>query len=275
MTESTDGDEAVIGSLREVWASVADACRQLDESQWVLPTDCPGWSVRDQISHLIGVERTLLGDPMPEPVSEERPYVKNPIGALNESWIEVRRDTPGPEVLAEFVDVTDHRLAALRAFPPAKFDEVGWSPIGQVPYREFMGTRVLDSWAHEQDVRRALDRPGGRNGTGERLVLDRCAGAMAYVVGKKVKPPEGSTILFAVSGELGRQVPVMVEGGRARVAPHVPTDPTVTLAMDQEAFWRLGFGRATAAEVLAAGQADVVGDVALGHQVLESMSFMI
>ena len=275
MTGSTDGEEAVIESLREVWASVANACRELDESRWALPTDCPGWSVRDQISHLIGVERTLLGDPMPQPVSEVRPYIKNPIGALNESWIEVRRDKPGPEVLAEFVDVTDQRLAALRAFPPAKFDEVGWSPIGQVPYREFMGTRVLDSWAHEQDVRRALDRPGGRNGAGETLVLERCAGAMAYVAGKKVKPPEGSTILFEVSGESGRQVPVTMEGGRARVAPEVPTDPTVTLTMDQETFWRLGFGRTTAAEVLACGQVDVVGDVALGHRVLESMSFMI
>jgi uncharacterized protein (TIGR03083 family) len=275
MAESGGGGEAVIGSLAEVWASVADACRDLDDGQWALPTDCPGWSVQDQLSHLIGVEHTLLGDPAPKPVSPVPPYVKNPIGEMNEAWIEARRQVAGSEVLAEFVDVTDRRLAALRGFPPEKFDEVGWSPIGQVPYRDFMGTRVLDSWTHEQDIRRAVERPGGRNGAGEKHILTQCAGAMSFVVGKKVAPPDGTSVLFEVSGALGRSVPVEVEGGRAHVRPEPGSEPTVTLTMDQDAFWRLGFGRVSAAEALASGEARLSGDVALGQRVLESMNFMI
>jgi len=275
MAETPAAHEAVVDSLAEVWASVADACRDLDDSQWALPTDCPGWSVQDQLSHLIGVERTLLGDPAPEPVNQVPPYVKNAIGEMNEAWIEARRQRPGSEVLAEFVDVTDRRLAALRGFPPEKFDEVGWSPIGQVPYRDFMGTRLLDSWTHEQDIRRALDRPGGRNGAGETHIVTQCAGAMSFVVGKKVAPPDGTTVLFEVGGDLGRRVPVVVEGGRASVRPELPSPPTVTLAMDQETFWRLGFGRVSPADVLASGEASISGDAALGQQVLESMNFMI
>jgi uncharacterized protein (TIGR03083 family) len=267
--------EAVIASLEEVWASMADACRHLDADQWGLPTDCPGWSVRDQVSHLVGIEHILLGDPAPEPVTVVPPYVKNPIGEMNEAWIESRRQTPGPEVLAEFVDVTTRRLAELRGFPPEKFDEIGWSPIGQVPYRDFMDTRVLDSWTHEQDVRHALDRPGGRNGAGETLVLDKCAGAMSFVVGKKVGPPDGTSVLFEVNGALGRPVPVVVEAGRAHLRAELPSEPTVTLAMDQEAFWRLGLGRVSADEVLGSGQAALSGDAALGQQVLASMNFMI
>ena len=275
MAESGGDGEAVIGSLAEVWASVADACRDLDDGQWALPTDCPGWSVQDQLSHVIGVEHTLLGDPAPTPVSPVPPYVKNPIGEMNEAWIEARRQVAGSEVLAEFVDVTDRRLAALRGFPPEKFDEVGWSPIGQVPYRDFMGTRVLDSWTHEQDIRRALGRPGGRDGAGEKHILTQCAGAMSFVVGKKVAPPDGTRVLFEVSGALGRSVPVEVEGGRAYVRPELGSEPTVTLTMDQEAFWRLGFGRVSAAEALASGEARLSGDAALGQRVLESMNFMI
>jgi uncharacterized protein (TIGR03083 family) len=34
-------------------------------AQWDLPTECPGWTVRDQVSHIVGVERMLLGDPEP------------------------------------------------------------------------------------------------------------------------------------------------------------------------------------------------------------------
>lgn len=275
MARPAAAPEPVIDSLEEVWASIVDGCGNLDEDQWALPTDCPGWSVRDQVSHLIGIEHTLLGDPVPAPVTVVPPYVKNPIGEMNEAWIEARRQTPGSEVLAEFVEVTARRLAELRSFPPEKFEEIGWSPIGQVPYRDFMDTRVLDSWTHEQDVRHALDRPGGRNGAGETLVLAKCAGAMSFVVGKKVGPPDGTFVLFDVNGKLGRPVPVVVEGGRAHVRAEVPSAPTVTLAMDQEAFWRLGLGRVSAGDALSSGQAAVSGDATLGQRVLESMNFMI
>lgn len=275
MAGAAAGPEPVIDSLAETWTSMVDACAGLDEGQWALPTTCPGWSVRDQVSHLIGIEHTLLGDPVPPPVIPVPPYVKNPIGEMNEAWIEARRQTPGSEVLAEFVEVTDRRLAELRSFPPEKFEEIGWSPIGQVPYRDFMDTRLLDSWTHEQDVRRALDRPGGRNGAGEKHILQQCAGAMSFVVGKKVGPPDGTTVLFEVGGDLGRSVPVEVEGGRAYVRPELTSEPTVILTMDQEAFWRLGFGRVSPAEVLGSGEARLSGDAALGQRVLESMNFMI
>jgi putative sterol carrier protein len=98
---------------------------------------------------------------------------------------------------------------------------------------------------------------------------------MSFVVGKKVAPPDGTSVLFEVSGALGRSVPVEVEGGRAHVRPEPGSEPTVTLTMDQDAFWRLGFGRVSAAEALASGEARLSGDVALGQRVLESMNFMI
>ena len=90
-----------------------------------------------------------------------------------------------------------------------------WSPEGEVPYRDFLASRVLECWAHEQDVRRALGRPGGRNGMGELTALDRCERTMPYVVGRRVAPPDGTTVRFVVTGVLGRQVTVAVDGRRA------------------------------------------------------------
>ena len=49
----------------------------------------------------------------------------------------------------------------------------------------------------------------------------------------------------------------------------------MTLGMDQEAFWRLGFGRVEPARVVATGEVRIDGDIALGHRVLDSMAFMI
>ena len=45
--------------------------------------------------------------------------------------------------------------------------------------------------------------------------------------------------------------------------------------MDQETFWRLGFGRVDADRVVASGQVQVRGDVGLGNRVLEAMAFMV
>ena len=123
---------------------------------------------------------------------------------------------------------------------------------------------------------RGLDLPGGRNGVGEASVLDRCQQTMPYVVGKRVAPPDGSSVLFAVTGVMGRHFVVTMDSGRASLAPESPDHPpTVRLSMEQEAFWRLGFGRVAPAEALATGQVLVEGDTAMGHRVLESMSFMI
>ena len=61
----TAASEPVIGQLGEVWGSTVEACAGLSPGDWERPTECPGWSVRDQLSHLIGIERSLMGDAAP------------------------------------------------------------------------------------------------------------------------------------------------------------------------------------------------------------------
>lgn len=71
--------------LDEVWTSLADACKALAAADWERPTDCPGWTVRDQLSHVIGIERALLGEEPPRGDGLDPPHVKNDFGALNET----------------------------------------------------------------------------------------------------------------------------------------------------------------------------------------------
>lgn len=264
--------EPVLSALAEVWGSTVAACEGIPGDAWDRPTDCPGWTVRDQISHLVGIERALLGEAPPAAAGARPPHVRNDFAAANELWVAARRDVPGPEVLDELRAVTGRRLAALAEMSDERFEEVGWSPVGQVPYRTFMEVRVFDCWVHEQDVRRALGRPGGLGGAGEAVTLDRMAAAMGYVVGRKVAPPDGTAVVWHLDGSGAREVAVVVDGGRGRVPAAVPAEPTVALSLSTTTFWRLACGRTSAEEVLGGGEVTTTGDLPLGRRVLEAMA---
>ena len=154
----------------------------------------------------------------------------------------------------------------------ARFEEIGWSPIGQVPYRVFMEVRVFDCWVHEQDIRRALGRPAGRGGPATRHARPGRAVA-ALRVGRKVAPGDGTTVVFSVTDRPDRTLAVAVDGGRAR-ALDACASPTVRLALSAETYWRLGCGRLSPKAALAEGLVAVWGDEALGRRVSSEMNFL-
>jgi uncharacterized protein (TIGR03083 family) len=275
-------------ALAETWGSLADVCHELSASEWALPTECPGWDVKDQLSHLIGIERSIMGEAAP---AWDRPlgaHVKNEFAASNEPFVAVRRARSGPEVHAEFVEVTTQRLAQLDALTEADWAEVGWSPLGPRPRAVFIEVRVFDSWVHEQDARRALDRPGGCGGRASAKSLDRVQGAMGFVVAKQAGCPDGTTVRFDVSGPGAdaRSFTVAVEGGRgvlsdegtpaggAETAGEGPGKPTVRISLSALDLVRLGCGRATAQQVEAAGGIGMEGDAVTGRSVLGHINFM-
>jgi uncharacterized protein (TIGR03083 family) len=263
-------------ALAQTWASLAETCHELSDTEWALPTECPGWDVKDQLSHLIGIERALLGEAPPVWDGPLGDHVKNDFARQNEPWVAVRRGEPGPVVYAEFVEVTETRLGELERRGDDEWSVVSWSPVGEVPYAVFMEVRVFDSWVHEQDARWALDRPGGSANLASAMALDRVQGAMPFVVGKKAACPDGTAVRFDVSGpgDDARTFIVAVEGGRAKpVGDDVA--PTVTLSLSSIDFVRLGCGRATAEQVEAAGGIGLSGDAATGQKILDAMNFMI
>ncbi len=57
----------------------------------------PGWSVQDNVSHIVGTEAMLSGEPGPtiEIDREASEHVRNDIGVFNEQWVEaLRGETP-------------------------------------------------------------------------------------------------------------------------------------------------------------------------------------
>jgi uncharacterized protein (TIGR03083 family) len=263
----------LIDALEEVWASIATLTGPLDEQAYAKATDCPGWDVKDQLSHMIGTERSLQGEATPEVSLGRRDHLKNAIGEANERWVESRRARSGSQVRDEFIEVTQGRLASLRAMPPTAFEAVGWSPIGQVPLRVFLEVRAMDCWMHEQDIRLALDLPGGRGAAGERLSLHRADQALGSVIGKAVRPADGTSIALEITGPIPGRRRIEMVGGRAM--PIDGPSATSTITMEALCYLERFGGRISLSEALEAEGTDRAGDTALGEAFLGALAVMI
>jgi hypothetical protein len=101
----------------------------------------------------------------------------------------------------------------------------------------------------------------------------RIVNALPFVIGKKVAPPDGTSVVFEITGAQPQTVAIAVDRGRAK-AVAVPDAPTVTLTLDAEAVACLGMGRWHPADALADGVVGITGDDALGRRVVENMNFM-
>lgn len=270
----TTADHELVARLDEAWRSVADLGADLGEADWKTPTEVPGWSVQDNLAHLTDIEARLLGRPAPDhAVPDELPHVKNDAGRANELFVDARRAWTGAEVLAEFVEVTDGRLAQLRA-PDHDFGAESWTPVGPATVRDLLPFRIFDTWVHEQDMRQATGRPGHREGPVAEAAMERVFAPIPYIVGKKAAAPEGATVVFALSGALARDVAIGVEGGRARVLDDTPAAPTVRIVTDTATFERLATGRLDPGAVLDDGRVRLEGDDALGRTIVEQLNFL-
>ena len=267
--------EEAVTLLSTCWASIRDLGASISPEEWDLVTDCPGWSVRDNVSHLVAIERKLLGLPDDPPLNEYPAYVKNDLGRFNEGAIAVRRHRAGADVLAEFADVVAQRERMLAAMSTEDFDRLGWSPIGEIPYRQFMTVRLFDSWAHEQDMRRALDRPGHLEGPVVDTVMAWHRRSLGFIVGKKANAPEGSVVAFSVTGPTVVQYIVEVHDRRATVVDRSSAIPTATLTLDTETFNALLCGRWTADDARARHRLTLGGDNALANAVAGALSYVM
>lgn len=261
----------VVAALEEAWASIEDACVGLSEQEWKLPTDLPGWTVQDIVSHLIGVESLLLGDPAPTHLFARAPHIRNPAGVSNEIAVDFRRSRTGAEVLAELREITARRSRVLRSMTEADFAK----PPGPPPSftrADALIWRLGDTWIHDKDIRRALGRPtdyGGYAGDG---VWAQLSLGLPRVVAKKAGVLDGTVTVLV---EARPQVSILVENGRgSRLSETVPA-PLVAISTDIETFFCLSLGRWSSERAIANGRVRLEGNEGLGRRILDSMNVML
>jgi uncharacterized protein (TIGR03083 family) len=268
MPAANDRD-TLVAALHAQFDSLLALGGDLSEDQWETPSEVPGWTVKDNYSHVIGTELMLLGRP-DEPLDVgELPHVRNDIGTFNEVAVERRRAKSGREVLDELALVAGERKAALDAMTEADFDAESFTPAGQDTYGRFMQIRVFDCWIHEQDCREALGMPGHESGPAVEVTLDEMTTAMGFVVGKKAGATEGQSVRLQLTGPTERTIDVRVDG-RATVVDDLD-DPTTTITLPMTLWVRYAAGRRPGD----VSQATIEGDEALGRSVIANAAYTI
>jgi len=129
-----------VDAYRGVRERMTELLRAMDGTQTeaVVPA-APDWSVRDLVSHVVGVTADVAAGRLE--------------GAGSDPWtavqVEARRGRSIDELVAEWEDTTPAFEAALLAADPVQAAQA-----------------VFDATTHEHDLRGALDRPGARDSDG-------------------------------------------------------------------------------------------------------------
>lgn len=137
----------------------------LGEEEWNTPTPAEGWTVRDQIGHLAYFdEKAVMAHRRPEAFAAEvaKLLEDGDLGALEREHLVRGRSMTGPELLAWWEAERSAFDAIYRILEPN--DRVLWYGPSMAA-RSKVTARIMETWAHGQDVRDALgvtDIPTGR-----------------------------------------------------------------------------------------------------------------
>jgi uncharacterized protein (TIGR03083 family) len=259
---------SLLDAYADALARFHDLAGELEGDDWARPTDCPGWTVREQVAHVLALERQLSGEPLPPRLPSYPPHVGSPSGEHMENGIAAVASLSTAELVAALGKAVDEHLAQLRALELTGDATVVGTLGNPVPLPRFLPIRVFDVWTHEQDVRAATGRPAVVSGPAAEVSVAQIAAMLPYVVGKQIAPPAGTSVAVESSGEVSLATTVTVaDDGRATASDGVAPGATVALRMTTETLCRLSCGRLDAA----AAPVEVAGDAELGRQVLAAM----
>jgi uncharacterized protein (TIGR03084 family) len=151
-----EGMESLLKDLREEHNSLDTMVAPLTEEEWDLVTPFVGWSIRDEVIHLAyfdGTGRLAATDEAAFARHVEE-LIKN-YSHFEEDYMGAGRSIPASALLARWREDRETLLGALAARTPK--DRLPWygPPMSA---RSFATARLMETWAHGQDVADTLER---------------------------------------------------------------------------------------------------------------------
>jgi len=265
------GDRERLAGYVDVWWEAIDDFTRLLETlapgDWARPTDLAGWDVHACAAHTAHLEAVLSGAPEETVQFDTGPHVVSLAQAYTEQGVLARRDATPDELIGEIRESAARRRTSLLLDPPDDAADqppctpggIGWS------WETLLRNRPLDVWMHEQDVRRAVGRPGGLDTAPAQHTVGYLLEGMGMVLVKRAGAAPGSTLVVCVQGSQPAGFGV-TDTGRGIPLAEPPEAPTVGLFLDRETFVVLAGGRrpADGLSLMVEGDADLAARVLAG-----------
>jgi uncharacterized protein (TIGR03083 family) len=252
------------GALQRSYDAIESLSARLDPAQWQVQSLCPDWSARDVVQHLGMMERVMTGwlpasgDELPD-FGRVAPYEQDMAGLDDQGFA------------SRVSEIFGARRADLAALTEADLARPSWTPVGLKTLGRFLEIRVFDFWVHERDISTPLGWPTDDTGPRAEIALAEVAGSLGYIVGKKIGLPDGSSIVFHLTGPVTRDLAVVVDG-KAAVVDQVE-HPDVELSTDTVTFIQLASGRIDPQATIDAGRVSWTGNSELGDRAARNLRF--
>jgi len=127
--------------------------RELTDEQWMAPSRCERWTVRDVVAHLVGVNAFWHA-------SVRAGLAGNPtrvLGAFDPVttpllMVDSMQDLTAADVLTEFESTNEAFLGIVAGVTSAQWSTTAETPVGHVPLRLLAQHALWDCWIHERDI---------------------------------------------------------------------------------------------------------------------------
>jgi uncharacterized protein (TIGR03083 family) len=246
--------------------------RTLTTEQAALATGCPGWTVHDQLAHMVGLEQSLSGSPEPTVDVPAFDHVQNDIGRYMERHVHARRGLPFAAVVDEMAGLRPRRIAQLQALANDGDVELTTPWGAKRSLSESLHVRVMDLWSHEQDIRLAVGAPQRTDGPDGDLAEARTLRAWQALLPKTVEGPGRIHIAFTDGNRTTATVELASENGAGSEGTEGHADrPELSISGSRSALTGIGFGRRPKDAYLA--RAEIDGDDGLRERVLPHLGF--
>jgi uncharacterized protein (TIGR03083 family) len=242
-------------------ASLLALLAELDETDWLLPTVCTGWTVHDLVIHLFGSDINLLagmrdrfsGPPSIAPTSDLSDWdtLVAFIDGRNGVWVEALRRL-SPRLLRDLLAMTGEQLTAF--LPEIDMDRPGipvsWAGSEPAPTWLHIAREYTERWVHHQQIRDAVNQHGFTEPEYFAPVLDTFIRALPYTL-RDTSAPAGTTVRLVITGDAGGSWMVVRRDEDWQFVDDAGA-ATATVTIDQDFAWRLftkGFENDDAGEI--------------------------
>jgi uncharacterized protein (TIGR03084 family) len=149
--------DELLADLRAEFAALDAIVASLTAQQWATATPAPDWNIRDQVWHLAWADgQAYRAIAEPEAYAQESARAQRDATAYHDEVIARGRRQEPQAILAYWREQSQlFQRAALSAGPRAR---IAWYDT-QMSVISLVSARVMETWAHGQDVRDCLGLP--------------------------------------------------------------------------------------------------------------------